>query len=291
MGRLSQTVLEQLAQSLAVWRIELLDQHGDTLGEWIPTAGPMTAIQDAVFYRVYQLRTRCEADPLAVNTVQLAWLLAPQVLPPAGLDLVVRLGPYHADQTPSARNHKPARQKTAAGKTINKHQNTSTLAVALQTALRDYLNNLIQRDALNHLNGSGWAYEKALYLIGKEAAEALRQHPALADWKIQFHKNTVLYRALLAQGITERCGDKPVWNITVRQESATRKVAAIKMPLTDRWLTLLEPVAPFRGTLDVPNTHTAATRSAAPSKPPAVSRHKKRTESPDYATLFNERPS
>ena len=93
-GLLSQTVLEQVAQSLAFWRIELLDQHGHTLGEWIPTAGPMTAVQNAVFYRVYQPRARLDANPPAVNPTHLAWLLAPQVLPPAGLDLMIRLWPH-----------------------------------------------------------------------------------------------------------------------------------------------------------------------------------------------------
>ena len=288
-GLLSHTVLEQLAESLAVWRIELLDKDGDTLGEWIPTTGLMTTIQNAVFYRVYRPRVRFDTNSPAVNPARMAALLAPQVLPPAGLDLMIRLWPHHTAHAHAAHSHEPTQQRTrTAG---NGNQKTSILAAALQTSLCDYVNDLIQRDELNHLKGSGWVYEKALYLIGKEAAEALRQHPALADWKSPFHKNTVLYRALLAQRITERCGDKPVWNLIVKQEGEMRKVAAIKIVLTDQWRTRLEPMALFRGTLDVPNSRATAARPAFPSKPAAATRPTQRTDRPDYATLFNERSS
>ena len=110
-GILCQTVLEQLAASLAVWRVELLDQHGQALGDWVPMSGPMTISPNAHFYRVYRRRDRLESERLALNLARLAKFLAAQVLPPAALGVLVQTWAKEPEASKATPRIKPLHNK------------------------------------------------------------------------------------------------------------------------------------------------------------------------------------
>lgn len=294
--RIAHALLHQAAASVSHWRVELLDETAAPLGDWIPTYAPMTGVEAAVFYRVYRRHTMIKSE---LNLDVLALMLAPTILPPAGLDSFVyglqqvECEPSTAPISPSPDTDsqpKSAAQATArtTATTVSKPAQHAALASALQLALKDFMQALIEHNALNTLQGSAWLAQDGLYIIGKEAAAALRQHPALADWKAQFQKNTVLYRALHRQGLTERCADKPIWTIRVSDGCDSRKVAAIKMPLADSEMAVVKQHPPFSGVLTVPGQRNVPSEQAKHSAQTASPVRSQQPGAPAYTTLFDE---
>ncbi|MCB1814428.1 MAG: hypothetical protein KDK04_22300 [Candidatus Competibacteraceae bacterium] len=293
----SQVLLEQLAASIRVWRVELLDAQGCVLGDWTPLSGPMNDVAGAVGYRVYQQRKSYPQTTL--NRAALIPLLAPKLLPPDGLDRLIYARqqgldwpcrdmaaphqPADAEQLPTS----DARTGHPPAPTNPKPRQDLSLATALQTALQDVVSALIEQHALNHLQGSGWVYEDALYLVGKAIAAALRQHPALVDQASHLQHNTVVYRALLQQQISARCGAKPIWTLVVSQNGQQRKVAAIKIPLTTAWRTRLDPLEPFTGDLTLPGQRRKPS-TRAKTAPDSVAIQTQSPARPGYTTLFDE---
>lgn len=96
------------------------------------------------------------------------------------------------------------------------------LTEACRTALREFVDRLRRQGRLNTVPGGGWVVGDTLLLVGKEAADALRRHPALRGRARQFQQNTVLYRALAAAGLTECGPQKPVWQLKILENLVYR---------------------------------------------------------------------
>jgi len=159
------------------------------------------------------------------------------------------------------------------------------LKEGFQAALHDYIEELIQRNDLNHLGANGWVFQDALYLVGKEVAAALRKHPALSGHVQRLQKNAVLYRLLLACQVTERQGDKPVWNITVMESGESRKASTLKIPLTVLWSELREQISSFKGVMLMPGQITLPGTQKITSPPIS----KTQGDNPcGYSTLFED---
>jgi hypothetical protein len=186
------------------------------------------------------------------------------------------LSPSRADTAPT---HSPALSFSSPVAT--------PLKAAFQVALRDYVESLRQRGLLNYLQASGWVSQDTLYLVGKEAAAALRRHYALAGHEQRLKNNAVLYRLLLGCQLTERREDKPVWNITVMEAGESRKAATLKIPVATLWPEAAGRIKPFTGVIVMPGQ---------PAPGPSISMAKiSRSESCSrgddalgYSTLFDE---
>jgi hypothetical protein len=268
----ARTLLDQLEVNLAGWRIVLLDDQGSEVGDWTPTNGPMTDVDGAQFYRVHRLQGGRGVSNAAIGIPGLGNVLAAYLLQPEGLDRIVdtaRIGIDWTDravlwQSTVSQTEIEARsfKSTALDQSntlpeIPPSSTATSLKEGFQAALHDYIEDLIQRNDLNHLGANGWVFQDALYLVGKEVAAALRKHPALSGHVQRLQKNAVLYRLLLACQVTEQQGDKPVWNIIVMESGESRKAATLKIPLTGVWSDLREQVSPFKGAMLIPGQITS----------------------------------